>query len=110
MRETLKGDSLALSVWLHVATLVTLAHYYTHTYTLTRDTELYVCFTPTPHAHTLDCSAAENVFLILSPLTISLFLSFLSICDHLEAFQEGSFSAKKFKQSFLSLHSHYRGQ
>lgn len=57
----------APSVWLHVAIRHTHLHasYHccTRMYTPTPET---VCFTPTPHAHTLNCSAAENVFLISS--------------------------------------------
>lgn len=57
--------------------------YSTHAYTLTLDS---VCFTPTPLAHTLDCSAVENVFLISGPsLSFHFFLPFLPICKHLKA-------------------------
>lgn len=58
--------------------------YSTHAYTLTLDS---VCFTPTPLAHTLDCSAAENVFLISGPsLSFHFFLPFLPTCKHLKTF------------------------
>lgn len=56
--------------------------YSTHAYTLTLDS---VCFTPTPLAHTLDCSAAENVFLISGPsLSFNFFLPLLPTCKHLK--------------------------
>lgn len=106
MSETPKGRIVALSVWLHVAIPDT--HYSTtHTYTLTLGPELCVCFTPTPHAHTLDCSAAENVFLISSPFSLfhSFLPSFLPICDHLGDF----LMLKILKLPLLSFASLYRG-
>lgn len=78
-------------------------HYYTQPYTLTPDTEcLFYSHSPRPHPW-LQCSW-KCVPHFKSILSISLFPSFLPICDHLAGFQETFFFFQSRQSVILELH------